>query len=183
MVFKNYCGVFFSPIDELTFILSKLSEEPPRVMKGKGISICTFNSVLDVTTLSEYFRTYNFNFLVFDLSKKSSGFNFIDKQKEFDLFGFLSEGIKSKYEDLANTLMDDIISGTSVDNQFESNINVNYIYTPQPNITEELDNRFNEIENMTKNERNTILNQIIDKGIENLNDSDKKILEKISKLL
>ena len=35
---------------------------------------------------------------------------------------------------------------------------------------------------MSKNDRNVMVNEIIDKGIENLNESDKKILEKISKL-
>jgi len=183
MIFKNYCGVFFNPIDDLSAIISKISEDSPRAMKGKGISVYTFTSVIDATILSEYFKSYDLNFFVFDLSKSNSGFNFTDKTKESDLFGFLHKDIKSDFETLSNILMDDIIKNTDNKKSPESNINpiLNYKHNPKQD-NNDLDNLLGSIENMSKNDRNAMLNEIIDKGIENLNDSDKKILEKISNL-
>ena len=79
--------------------------------------------------------------------------------------------------------MDDIIKNTDNKKTPESNINpiLNYKHNPKQD-NNDLDNLLGSIENMSKNDRNTMLNEIIDKGIENLNDSDKKILEKISNL-
>lgn len=182
MIFKNYCGVFFNPIDDLNAIISKISEDSPRVMKGKGISIYTFTSVIDATILTDYFKSYNLNFFVFDLSKSNSGFNFTDKDKESDLFGFLDKNIKSDFENLSNILMDDIIKNSPVNKKSEPNINPVLKYKNETKKDDDLDRLLDSIENMSKNDRNSMLNDIIDKGVENLNESDKKILEKISKL-
>lgn len=179
MIFKNYCGVFFNPVNELSSIVSKISEDSPRVMKGKGISIYTFTTVIDTTILTEYFKSYNLNFFVFELSKGNSGFNFTDKEKESDLFGFLDKNIKSDYEHLSNILMDDIIKNSTKNKSTEPSLNLN---SKNETMGENLDEVLIRIENMSKNDRNIMLNEIIDKGVENLNDSDKKILEKISKL-
>lgn len=182
MIFKNYCGVFFNPIDDLNAIISKISEDAPRVMKGKGISIYTFTSVIDATILTDYFKSYNLNFFVFDLSKSNSGFNFTDKDKESDLFGFLNKNVKSDFENLSNILMDDIIKNSSINKKPEPNIKPVLKYKTETKKDGDLDRLLDSIENMSKNDRNSMLNDIIDKGVENLNESDKKILEKISKL-
>jgi hypothetical protein len=179
MIFKNYCGVFFNPTNELNAIVSKISEDSPRAMKGKGISIYTFTTVVDTAILTEYFKSYNLNFFVFELSKSNSGFNFTDKEKESDLFGFLDKNIKSDYEQLSNILMDDIIKNSAKNKSTEPNLNLTIKNNTK---VENLDEVLIRIENMSKNDRNVMLNEIIDKGVENLNDSDKKILEKISKL-
>jgi hypothetical protein len=180
MIFKNYCGVFFNPVIELNSIVSKISEDSPRVMKGKGISIYTFTSVIDVAILTDYFKSHNFNFFIFDLSKSNSGFNFTDKEKESDLFNFLNDTIKSDFELLSNTLMDDIIKNSNLTSTPKIN---EPIIKDKNNIIKEgeLNIILNSIENMSKDDRNNMLNEIIDKGIQNLDDSDKKILEKISK--
>ena len=112
MIFKNYCAVFFNPShisNELNNIVSKISEDSPRIMKGKGISLYTFTSVIDVSILSEYFTSYGVNFLLFDLAKNNSGFNFVDKEKENSLFGFLNKNKKTDNELLSDMLLDNLI--------------------------------------------------------------------------
>ena len=79
--FKHYCAVFFNPTDGLNEEVSKICEEAPRTMKGKGISIYTFTSIVEAPVLTEYFKSYDRNFLLFDLKEENSGFNFIDKVK------------------------------------------------------------------------------------------------------
>lgn len=175
MIFKNYCAVFFNPShisNELNNIVSKISEDSPRIMKGKGISLYTFTSVIDVSILSEYFTSYGVNFLLFDLAKNNSGFNFVDKEKENSLFGFLNKNKKTDNELLSDMLLDNLISTEFKSVKLQKN----------KQTVDDLDEIFSRIENMSKNDRNVMVNEIIDKGIENLNESDKKILEKISKL-
>ena len=183
MIFKNYCAVFFNPVDKLNGIVGKIAEDSPRVMKGKGISIYTFVSVVDSQILTEYFKSYDLNFFMFNLDPTTSGFNFVDKEKEMDLFGFLHNDKTSDSEKLANALMDDIINNNvkseSIPGIRESGRSKPYIVTDK---NDDLDEILNNIENMTKSERNLMLNEIIDKGVDNLDDTDKLILKRISEL-
>lgn len=114
MIFKHYCAVFFNPTEGLNLEVSKISEGAPKIIPGRNISIFTFTSIVEVRVLTEYFQSYDRNFLIFDLDKDSSGFNLVDKEKENDLFGFLKDNKSTKeYEDLSNMLMDDFIKHTS----------------------------------------------------------------------
>jgi hypothetical protein len=189
MIFKHYCAVFFNPTDGLNEEISKVCEDAPRAMKGKGISIYTFTSIVETAILTDYFKSYDRNFLLFDLSKDSSGFNFIDKVKENDLFGFLKQTESGKdFEKLSNTLMDDILkynTEDTIEDNPEPIVNFN---KPRAFTTSVSDNELEKflldetIDNMSNEEINNAMNQIIDKGIKNLTDYDKKMLEKLSNL-
>lgn len=188
MIFKHYCVVFFNPTDGLNEEISKVSEDAPRAMKGKGISIYTFTSIVEVEVLTDYFKSYDRNFLLFDLSKNSSGFNFIDKVKENDLFGFLKQTESGKdFEKLSNMLMDDIIkynSGDVIEDKSETpGVNKPLIFSSQ-NSDNELEKLLldENLDNMSNDDINDAMNKIIDKGITNLTDYDKKMLEKLSNL-
>ena len=160
-------------------------------MKGKGISIYTFTSIVEAPVLTEYFKSYDRNFLLFDLSDENSGFNFIDKVKENDLFGFLKSNEFGKdFEKLSNMLMDDILKDSQHTKESTQDVDVaNILSNIKPKGFEvyqqpALDNiHFNTInEDMSKNDINEMVNKIIDKGIENLTDLDKKMLDKLSNL-
>lgn len=186
MIFKHYCAVFFNPTDGLNEEVSKICEEAPRVMKGKGISIYTFTSIVEAPILTDFFKSYDRNFLLFDLSKENSGFNFIDKVKENDLFGFINTSESSKdFEKLSNTLMDDILNYNKADiDMSESIINYTFKNNTHPNLNSDTEtNPLDEIgDNLSNDEINDRMNKIIDKGVNNLTDQDKKILEKLSNL-
>jgi hypothetical protein len=53
----------------------KISETKPNLLDAKGILIATFSSIAEPSELTEWFIENNRSFLIFDLSKKSSGFN------------------------------------------------------------------------------------------------------------
>jgi hypothetical protein len=184
MIFKNYCAVFFTPTDGVDKEVAKISEGKPRKIGGTGIVIYTFSSVVEVPILTDFFKSFNRNFLLFDLDKSSSGFNLLDKKKEGDLFGFLNnEDIISEYENLSNKLLDDIIKETvnipEKDNYYKI---PDYILKNNGNV-KELEEVIETYDNLSKDEINTEVNKIIDKGIENLTERDKKRLKKLSSLI
>jgi hypothetical protein len=173
MIFKCYCAVFFNP-----------SEGSPKKIGGTGIAIYTFASAIDVKILTDFFKSFNRNFLLFDLDKNSSGFNLMDKTKEEQLFGFLNnQTIISEYESLSNTLLDDILNQT-IDipkiNPIIDDEKPHYISKLKKSNREYDD--FSIDENMSNKEINEMMNKIIDKGIENLTENDKKMLQKLSNL-
>jgi hypothetical protein len=189
--FKHYCAVFFNPTDDLNEEVGKICEEAPRTMKGKGISIYTFTSIVEVPVLTEYFKSYGRNFLLFDLNDENSGFNFIDKVKEDDLFGFLKSNEAGKdFEKLSNMLMDDIIKDSYDTKESIPGIDVSKLLSditpkkfgdlPHPELYDIYQTDIHE--DMSKKDINEMVNKIIDKGVENLTDIDKKMLDKLSNL-
>jgi len=184
MIFRNYCAVFFSPTDGVDKEVAKIAEGKPRKIGGTGISIYTFSSVVDVSVLTDFFKSFNRNFLLFDLDKNNSGFNLLDKKKEEDLFGFLSnDNVASEYEILSNKLLDDIISESVNMPGIEDFYKIpDYILKHKKNINKEED-VIETYDNLSKDEINTEVNKIIDKGIENLTEKDKKRLKKLSSLI
>ena len=188
--FKQYCAVFFNPTDGLNEEVSKICEEAPRTMKGKGISIYTFTSIVEAPVLTEYFKSYDRNFLLFDLKEENSGFNFIDKVKENDLFGFLKSNESNKdFEKLSNTLMDDILKDIHGTKESTPDVDISSIISNTTTKGFEIYQR-PELEeyslsiddDMSKKDINEMVNKIIDKGVENLTDLDKKMLDKLSNL-
>ena len=149
-------------------------------MGGSGISIYTFTSALDVVILTDYFKSLDRNFLIFDLHKESSGFNILDKDKEYLLFGLLNDNKLNEYETLSNLLMDDILSESN-NNKIEPKIELKS--SDGLLKMKENDDFLNVYNNLSKDEVNQELNKIIDKGIKNLTDKDKKILNKLSDLI
>lgn len=185
MIFKNYCAVFFTPTEGVDKEVAKIAEGKPRKIGGTGISIYTFSSVVDVSVLTDFFKSFNRNFLLFDLDKSNSGFNLLDKKKEEDLFGFLSNAnITNEYEILSNKLLDDIISESVNIPGIEDFYKIpDYILRPKTKINKEEEEVIETYDNLSKDEINAEVNKIIDKGIENLTEKDKKRLKKLSSLI
>ena len=186
MVFRHYCLVLLNPKSDLSDEIIKISESQLRAIKGKGISIYTFTSVVDTAILSDYFKSFEVNFLLFELDKQTSAYNFNDKIKEDDLFGFINDYTKiNEYEELSNKLLDDIISeNIGYVSGSTNNINKsNTSYTSRRKKDLLVDDEVidEEIKDLTKSEINERLNKIIDKGLDNLTEFDKKMLESINK--
>ena len=183
MIFKNYCAVFFTPTDGLDKEVGKICEGKPRKISGTGIAIYTFSSVVEIPILTDFFKSFNRNFLLFDLDTSKSGFNLLDKKKEEDLFGFLTNITSiSEYEDLSNKLMDDIINESTNIPGIEDFYKIPD-YMLKSSFIKKEDEVIETYDNLSKNEINIEVNKIIDKGIENLTETDKKRLEKLSNLI
>lgn len=170
MRFRNYCIVVMGDTKNVLPEIVKISETKPNILDSKGILIATFSSIATPREISDYFKLNGRNFLVFDLNEENSG-AFISKKEINDgLFGFLKEFsdevLKQKTEELMTTI-DLEMTSTTVNSKTRK-------------LRTEFQVSIEEIESMSPKEKNDLMNKLIDKGIENLSDYDKKILSKLS---
>ena len=91
MRFRNYCVVVMGKTDGVKLEIGKLSEGSPRFLEAKGITISTFTSIMEPLELSEYFKSLNRNFMVFDMDQSSSAYNLTNEKLHEALFGHMGE--------------------------------------------------------------------------------------------
>lgn len=168
MKFRNYCMVVIGDTKAVYPEIDKISEGKPNFLDGKGMIIATFTSFMDPSELTDYFTFNNRNFLLFDLNKENSGFFITKKDIHEGLFGFLKdmdeEVLKNKSVNFLNVLKSD----STITAQTET-------VATKCLVTEK------DIESMTKSEKQDLFNKIIDAGVENLTEHDKKILDLLVK--
>ncbi len=170
MKFRNYCVVIMGDTKNVLPEIIKISETKPNVLDSKGILIATFSSIASPREISDYLKLNNRNFLMFDLNQENSGF-FISKENIHEgLFGFLkefnSEILKQKTEELMTTIDLEMTSTT--------------VSSKTRKLRTEFQVSIEEIEQMSPKEKNELMNKLIDKGVSNLSEYDKKLLNKLS---
>jgi hypothetical protein len=168
MKFRNYCMVVIGNTKAVYPEIDKVSEGKPNYLDGKGMIIATFTSFMDPTELTDYFIENERNFLLFDLNTDNSGYYITKKDLHEGLFGFLrdmdEEVLKNKYEEFLTILKTESTTASTKTTT-----------TTKCEVTEK------EIELMTKTEKLNLFNKIIDSGVENLTEYDKKILDLLVK--
>jgi hypothetical protein len=171
MKFRDYCLVIMGNADknEVLVRITGIAETKPNVLDAKGIIITTFISGMKPIELTNYFKSFNFNFLIFDLNESNSGFNFTKDEINDGLFGFLhdnrDEFLKDKTEEFLHEL-----SATTSDNVSK------FITNDEFNLSLPID----DIPNLSRTERNNWMNIILGKGVDKLSEYDKKLLDKLS---
>jgi hypothetical protein len=167
MKFRNYCMVVIGNTKAVYPEIDKVSEGKPNFLDGKGMIIATFTSFMDPTELTDYFMSNDRNFLLFDLNTENSGYFITKSDIHEGLFGFLKEmdeeELKNKSEEFLTILKSETITSSAE------------TVTTKCLVTEK------EILQMSKTEKQDLFNKIIDSGIENLTDYDKKILDLLVK--
>jgi len=173
MKFRNYCVVIMGDTKGVFNEIEKVSDDKPNVLDARGIVIATFSSALEPKELTDWFKLNQRSFFVFDLDPESSGYNITKKEIHDGLFGFLANMDKDILKKRASKLMDAIEDAKIIQENSkkfkERGMEVKTVIKPK-RLTE------SEIEEMTPREREEIMNKIIDNGIENMTDYDKKIL-------
>ena len=168
MKFRNYCMVVIGNTKAVYPEIDKVSEGKPNYLDGKGMIIATFTSFMDPTELTDYFIENERNFLLFDLNTVNSGYYITKNDLHEGLFGFLwdmdEEVLKNKYEEFLTILKTESTTASTKTTT-----------TTKCEVTEK------EIELMTKTEKLNLFNKIIDSGVENLTEYDKKILDLLVK--
>lgn len=177
MKFRAYCILLVGNTKDILNEIRKISEDEPRIINGKGLYIATFISASSPSELTEFFTIDNRNFFLFELDNKTSGYNIIDKHLNDGLFGFLA-AFKKDVNDMNEKLMEDIrLSSETTSNKFEWKSTSTAVRgkVKEKKITEE------DIGKMSKKEREKLFNEMIDNGINNLTENDKKILYFLTK--
>lgn len=180
MVFRSYCLVILGRVEGVKEEISKISETAVRYVDAKGIVIATFSTVATTLELKEFFTLNNRSFVLFEMGDGNYGVNLTNKAIHEHLFGQHD----NTGSDILNTLTGKLLSDISA--------SMGSYIVPEPVISGSSQTRSVRSKNidyddvaLTKlsvEEREKIVNNIIDKGVENLNEHDKKVLKKISKL-
>lgn len=176
MKFRSYCIVIMGETSGCKLEIGKIAEDSPRFLEAKGIIMSTFTSVAEVGEITDYFKALNRNFLIFDTNPETSGYYLSNEDLNDALFGHLSKEYDLELEDLTNKLIDDI---SSTNEKPSSGITS---YSSSIEVKPKIKYRKEVLEQMSKEDRDNLMNQILDKGIENITDHDKKILEYLTKM-
>jgi hypothetical protein len=161
MNFRNYCIVVIGQTNGVEAEITKISESKPNFFDAKGLFIATFSSFMEPVELTEWFTECNRNFMVFDLNEENAGFNITNKAIHNGLFGFIKN---VNIDEISKSFME-----TVMDTNHEE----------LDSITNKLDPK--KIESMGTNERQHLLNDLIEFGLEKLSEEDKKLLPLLAK--
>ncbi len=162
MRFINYCVIVMKDTNGVIDEIKRISETVPNVLDAKGILIVTFTSAIEAKELNDWFITNGFNFLFFELNPDSSGFNLVNKKLHEGLFGFLNNSLEEKEIKFL-----DIVAKMET-KKVERKVK-------EVRVTEE------QINNMSDIQKRNLCDEMLDKGIENLSENDKKILQLLVK--
>ena len=171
-MFRNYCIVVMGDTLGSQEEIIKVSEIKPNVLDAKGILIATFSSIIEPSELTEWFTSRNRSFLLFDLNETSSGFNITKKEIHEGLFGFLKNlNVEQMNEDFLRTIH--LSSDTKA---VKTEKKKTQKETKNKNLLDKA-----KIEKMSKYEKDELLNQLIDNGLEKLSEHDKTLLHLLAK--
>jgi hypothetical protein len=160
MTFRNYCIVVIGNTNGVEAEINKVSETKPNFFDAKGLFIGTFSSFMEPSELTEWFIECNRNFMVFNLDEKNSGFNITNKSIHNGLFGFIQS---VNVEEITNSFIESLD-----DSDYKSKNETNKLNAEK-------------IQKMGSSEREELLNNLLDFGLENLTDEDKKLLHLLVK--
>ena len=164
MEFKNYCIIVMGQTDGILNEVNKISEKILGSMDAKGLVIITFVANSEVGELSDFFKEYKRNFVLFVLDDNVSGYNFLKNDIQNELFGNLQP---NELKIMTDKLLKEVKT-----NEIDKNLIKDKTLKT---LTDE------ELSNLSEDEKEEKINEIIDKGINNLNDYDKDILDKLTK--
>jgi hypothetical protein len=146
----------------------KISDSKPRYMNAKGILVSTFKSVASPQELEDYFKLNSRTFLIFDMNPEHSGYFIDNKEIDSTLFAYVRENMDKLSDESARLAAEVRHDSTGFTNTRKSYKLV------QPK-------RDFDVSDLSNKEREERINNIIDKGVENLTERDKELLEILSK--
>lgn len=177
MKFRNYCIVIMGKTDGCKLEIGKIAEDSPRFLDAKGITISTFVSVAEPGELSDYFKQMGRNFMIFDMDQQFSGYHLTNDKLHDALFGHITSELDVELEQMSNRLIDEIHKTSEGKSTSGATKNPD----KGDKIVDLAELRKKQVKAMGLKEREELLNNIIDKGPENLTNLDKEILEFLTK--
>lgn len=163
---KDYCVVLMGDNDNYLPEIQKISEGNPNILDAKGVVIITFVSAMKIPELTDYFKSNNRNFMIFNLNKKCSGVHITKNDIHEVLFGHLTENRQEDLDNLEKPIMDEIVTVMNENNKIV-----------------DLKLPTDDIEELSTKELEKLMDTLIDKGATKLSPFDKNLLSKISNKL
>lgn len=159
---KNYCLILLGaenhPIDEIL----RISETTPNTMayNSQDVIVATFSSYLNIGEVTEYIKSYDVNFFIFDINAKNFGRNITDIETDNELFSFI-EGPSIRMP-----------KGSSFSNEDIDLIRKSFNEV-KPRIKIDIEDLYDE------DDVEETINTILDKGYKNITEGDKIFIQKM----
>ncbi len=180
MIFTNYCIVVMGKTEGVLPEIAKVSDSKPKVLNSVGVVISTFISVANAKELEDYFKSLERNFFLLEVGAGNTGYNINNKKVHNGLFREMEKNY-SNLKDKSDKIMDEI--SESFTNSGSTEEDIPFINLKMETKTVKSDTRPNKsyYDNLSVSEKAVIIDEILDKGVDNLSEFDKKVLEMISK--
>lgn len=177
MGFRNYCIVAMGNLKGVDRVIKSMAESDPNFLQPEGgILISTFSSMVEVAALTDFFKLYIENFLVYELSPNTSGQSFKDSKIQDGLFGLLEKmneaALREKSEEFLRVVTGSTNPNFSTPASSSAVAEKSIRKRPSPEV---------DIDSLTFDEKNEMMNEIIKKGANSLTKADKEMLVKLTK--
>ena len=158
---KNYCLILLGAENHSIDDILRISETTPNTMayNSQDVIVATFSSYLNIREVTEYIKSYNINFFVFEVNDKNFGRNVTDEETDNELFSFISS--PSIHIPKANSF---------------SNEDINLIrksFNSLPKLILDIEDYYDE------EDVEETINAILDKGYKNITEGDKIFIQKM----
>jgi hypothetical protein len=172
MKFRNYCVMILGNTEDALQEIEKVSESDVNTLNAKGVFIATFTSAIEPKEMSDFFTLNKRSFFLFDLNEENSGFNITRKDIHETLFGFIDKtDLTEKSNDFFKAMN---MSGATTRSYHTTQ-------TSKTKEPKEIQISEEEIGKMSPKDKKNLLDEIIEKGVANLTEYDKKILPLLAK--
>ena len=169
MNFRYYCLIILGDVTGVKEDIQKISEMRISFMEGKGLLMSTFYSSFSVDEINSLLLSNKKNFVVFEMLEGLYGVNLNDKVKHDQLFGGVKEFNDAIQKEMNEKLVSAIMAGVSKDIMTGNKQQVN-------------DNDIiSTVKKMSDSDKANKLDYLLDKGLENLTEYDKKYFDILSK--
>jgi len=172
--FNNYYLTMFGELDEIDSVISLidfLSEVNFEYKLGDDYFIATFSSFLGLKELEDLFRGFRSDYVLTEIGDKFV-YGFLNKKVQDKLFGLIYNENK-KISDITNKLIEDITEPFLTSKDEKPNNKA------KPRRQKRLKSEY--YKNLSKKEKEEMINNILDKGFDNISDYDRRVLLIISK--
>jgi hypothetical protein len=189
--FKEYCVIVLSTVEGVKDEITRISNSKINFINAKGIVMATFKSSFTVKEIETYLTDNQRNFLLYEVDESKCGYNFIDDKLKNALFTDSSEAKRKsevKSTQLLNKMILDsmkttidakgLIKGSKTHSEISDKLRKSINGGNSGNSKVVVD-----IETMGKEQLNELMDEILNKGPEDMTIKDKEMLEKIAKKL
>jgi len=175
MEVKNYCIIVLGKVEGVKEEIKAIATSYVNLVEHDNIVIATFSSPDSAKTIKEFFVIKNRGFFLFELGKDNYGVNVRENNIYDALFKPFEEGDGSQIEDeiLNRTFIERMSDNPRVKLSTDNIDDIIELPFDELSIEEEI----KYLNNVDKQQK---LNEIIDKGVENMSELDKIWLKKLT---
>jgi hypothetical protein len=159
---KNYCLILLGIENHSIDDILRISETTPNTITydSQDVIVTTFSSYLNIREVTEYIKSYNINFFIFEINNKNFGRNVLDIEMDNELFGFIDG--PSTYTPKSNSFNNEDIE--LIRKSFNN---------VKPKIKFDIEDLYDE------EDVEETINTILDKGYKNITEKDKIFIQRM----